>query len=1027
LYFGNSYGILVYDGLFWSNISVNDGTVYSLDANQEGIVFVGGLDEIGYLHSNRIGKQEYVSLLPYLSDSIYDFGEIWQIHATSSGVFFKADEYLFKWTGDTMVTWHTDNRFHTSFYVNKDLYVHEENRGLLIMHDDSLKLTEGGERFANIGITGMIPFKETGILIFTENEGIFHMISKTETGSIKLIRHFNEIDNFIFGNTITCAIRVNFNQFAVGSQKGAIIYDQSTDHVDILNYTSGLQDEVIYNMHLDRRGNLWMALSNGISMSPVGTPVTSFGSNAGIKESVEGICRFRNKLFLSTILGTYYLDTYPSGKDINNVKANHLYDQAGFRKIEELVSECYACTRFLYGDEELLLVATYSGISQIDRDFKTEEILECYPWFIYQSKINPERVIIANEDGIISIYRNDGKWITEPFLEKIDENCHIVAEDHKGNAWIGTESSGKLYRIEYREPGDENKPHFTVFDSTNNLPEGDIYVKMYNDEMIFGTSEGLYRYNEQENRFYPDQSFGKEFCSESRSIHRISVDHEGYLWLVTYNNTTEEYETGYLIPSYDGSYTWVNEPFLSFSKGVIHSIFHDPNGVTWLGGPNGLYRYDRKIKKNYKIDYHTIIRKVSIKGDSLVFAGTFTNTDGYPTLQQNPWEIPEINYRFNSIAIEYAAPNNEDGSPVLFSYYLEGYEKGWHDWSTEYRREYTNLHENEYTFHVKARNLYNHESSEANYTFIIQAPWYRTIPAIICFVLMGAGIFWLIVILYTRSLRTIIRERTTEIREQKELIEDKNRDIMDSITYAQRIQSAMLPPGDYIDGLFPERFILYLPRDIVSGDYYWMIEKNGKIICVTADCTGHGVPGAMMSMMGMSYLNEIAFKEHEMHSDEILNQLRSQIVNSLRQKGIEGESQDGMDMALYIMDMDNKTLEFSGAQLPLYIFRKQELQIIKPDKMPIGISSKITTPFTRHDLNLETGDILYTFSDGYQDQFGGPQNKKFMIRNFRQLLTDIHNKPMRRQKNLLKKRLEDWKLESNCEQVDDITVLGVKI
>jgi len=364
---------------------------------------------------------------------------------------------------------------------------------------------------------------------------------------------------------------------------------------------------------------------------------------------------------------------------------------------------------------------------------------------------------------------------------------------------------------------------------------------------------------------------------------------------------------------------------------------------------------------------------------------------------------------------------------VLFSHYLEGFEKEWHDWSVEYRREYTNLPERTYTFHVKAKNLFNHVSEETTYRFMIKPPWYRTIPVIIAFVLIGVAIFWMIVVLYTRRLRTVIRERTTEIREQIELIEDKNQDILASITYAQRIQSAMLTPGDYIDGLFPERFILYLPRDIVSGDYYWMIDKGGRIICVTADCTGHGVPGAMMSMMGMSYLNEITSKEELLHSDEILNQLRSKIVDSLRQKGVQGESQDGMDLALYIVDMDHKMLEYSGAQIPLYLFRDQELMVTKADKMPIGISSKLSSPFTRHVIKLQEGDVLYTFSDGYQDQFGGPRNKKFMIRQLRELLYDIHTRPMRQQKNLLLKRLNDWKAESNCEQVDDITVLGIKI
>jgi serine phosphatase RsbU (regulator of sigma subunit) len=1029
LYFANNNGILVYDGIFWKNISVKeDENVYSLDIDKNGIIYVGGQDEIGYLQTNSIGEQEYISLLGYLDESKYGFGKVWKTHATDNGVYFKADEYLFKWTGDTIVSWKTVNRFHTSFYLDGNLFIGEENRGLMKMRNDSLILVPGGAKFKNILIKGMITDRESGVLIFTESEGIFHMLLGDESESIKLVRHFNEIDNFMFENFITCAIRVNENQFAIGSQgKGVIIYDQTIDQFDFLNFSSGLQDEVIYNMHLDRRGNLWMALSNGISMSPVGTSVTFFGYNSGIKESVEGICRFRNKLFVATILGTYYLDNYQTSNDIPDIIYNPLYNRPGFRKIEDIVDECYASTCFSNGNENLLLIATYSGISEIDENFNAKQILECYPWFIFQSKKYPERVIIANEDGVESIYRRNGNWIQEPYIEEIEDDCRIVDEDPDGNVWIGTMNTGKAFRISYNKPGIGTEPGITQYDSTHSLPEGDIYIKLFGDKLIFGTSEGIYRFNESENRFYPDTSFGVEFSSKSRSIHRISVDYEGSLWMVTYNNLTKEYETGYFVPANDGNYTWVKEPFLSFSKGVIHSIFHDPNGVSWMGGPDGLFRYDRRIRKDYELDFNALLRNITIKGDSQIFAGTFTDANSFPALNQNPDEIPVIANRYNSIAFEFSAPTNEDGTPVLFNYYLEGFDEGWHEWSTEYRREYTNLRERTYTFHVKARNLYDHESTVNSYTFIIKPPWYRTIPALVSFILGGIGIIWLIFVLYTRGLRAIIRERTAEIRKQKELIEEKNQDIMGSINYAQRIQSALLPPGDYIDTLFPERFILYLPRDVVSGDYYWMIEKKGRIICVTADCTGHGVPGAMMSMMGMSFLNEITSMDDELHSDEILNQLRSQIVAALRQKGVEGESQDGMDMTLYILDSKKRTLEFSGANLPLYLFRNGELQIIQPDKMPIGISSKLNIPFSRNNLNLETGDSLYTFSDGYQDQFGGPKKKKFMIRNLRQLLCDIHTKPMTQQRILLKKCLDEWMGESNCGQVDDITIIGIKI
>jgi tetratricopeptide (TPR) repeat protein len=269
------------------------------------------------------------------------------------------------------------------------------------------------------------------------------------------------------------------------------------------------------------------------------------------------------------------------------------------------------------------------------------------------------------------------------------------------------------------------------------------------------------------------------------------------------------------------------------------------------------------------------------------------------------------------------------------------------------------------------------------------------------------------------------KKANSELAQKNTLITEQKKEITDSIQYASRIQNALLPPGDYIDKLIPERFIVYFPRDIVSGDYYWITEMNGKIICVTADCTGHGVPGAFMSMLGIAFLNHILIQQDELHTDEILNDLRSHVIASLHQTGKEGESQDGMDVALYIIDLEKMKLEFSGANISLYLFRDSELTEFKADKMPIGIHVKSDIPFTRHSVDLLKSDMLYTHTDGFADQFGGPLQKKFMIKNFKNVLAEIHNRPVEEQKQKLVNVFNDWK--NGFEQVDDVLVVGVRI
>ena len=239
----------------------------------------------------------------------------------------------------------------------------------------------------------------------------------------------------------------------------------------------------------------------------------------------------------------------------------------------------------------------------------------------------------------------------------------------------------------------------------------------------------------------------------------------------------------------------------------------------------------------------------------------------------------------------------------------------------------------------------------------------------------------------------------------------------------------MLPPETYINELINENFILYKPRDIVSGDFYWIKQVNQYIVLVAADCTGHGVPGAFMSMLGMSYLNEIVQRREITQANEVLNELRKQVKHSLRQHGQRDESKDGMDMALCVIDLKDMQMQYTGAHNPLYLIRdvdgRPELREIKADIMPVGFYQGKDKTFTNHDIQLEMGDTFYIFSDGFIDQKGGKDNKKFMSKNFKNLLLEIQDQPMLDQKDVLDKTLTDWMGDNS--QMDDILVIGIRV
>ena len=285
--------------------------------------------------------------------------------------------------------------------------------------------------------------------------------------------------------------------------------------------------------------------------------------------------------------------------------------------------------------------------------------------------------------------------------------------------------------------------------------------------------------------------------------------------------------------------------------------------------------------------------------------------------------------------------------------------------------------------------------------------------------------------------RDEIEEQRDFVIKQRDKISDQNRHITDSIIYAERIQRAVLTPTEILDSLLSEYFILYKPRDIVSGDFYWATKKDNKIIIAAADCTGHGVPGAFMSLLGISFLNEIVnkisiSKGQEVKANLILNSLRKAVKTSLRQTGKFEETKDGMDIALCVIDIENMKFQYAGANNSLLFVRDGELTQYKADKMPVGIYLNEKESFTNNEFSFQKGDSFYISSDGYIDQFGGEQGRKFMSGKFKKLVLENQNLSMIEQKVLFEKTFDNWvnypvTNGENFAQIDDVLVIGFKL
>ena len=707
---------------------------------------------------------------------------------------------------------------------------------------------------------------------------------------------------------------------------------------------------------------------------------------------------------------------------------------ASFEKIPSINEECWDVLSFRHKNYSTLLAASNGNIYSIDG--KNVSALFSYgPWVLHQSKFDSSRIFLGLANGFASIYREGTKWMDEGTILEIKENIRSIAEDKDGNVWLGHDFG--VIKVNFTGKAGSTRKNNTTqsytyikYGTTSGLPEGSVEVEDFNGKILFFTAKGIYKAEGE--KFYPDHTFGEAFADGSYQIHRASLDKQsGKIWLETYYTEKNKFEFGFLQKNKEGSYDWVTTPFLPYSDEIINVIFHEGNGITWFGGAAGLFRYNANEDTDESKPFVSIIRKVTIGKDSILYNGASFDSTKSSSLIQNSSLKYKLPFANNSVMLEFSSLDFINENAEQYTYYLEGFDNRWSNWKHETKAVYTNLPEGNYIFHVKAKNMFNQESSEAMYEFVILPPWYRTWWAYVLYILLSIGFIWGIVTYFSHGLKRIIRERTAEVVKQKEEIEYKNRNITDSINYAKRIQEAILPPQELMRSRFPESFILYRPKDIVAGDFYWFAEKDRKFIIAACDCTGHGVPGAFMSLISYSLLNEVLLEKKFTNPATALDAMKKGIIKSLGQTGLEGEQKDGMDMSLVSLEVMlegnkvNNKLSYAGANNSLYLIRKGELIELTADKMPIGIYLGIDKPFTNKEMLLEQGDTFYMFSDGYADQFGGAKGKKFTKKRYKELLLSMQHEPMSNQKNILENTMDTWLGE--LQQIDDVLVMGIRI
>ena len=1060
MYFGNNNkGVLEYDGEEWRNISVpNDPIIRSLVTGDDGVVYVGAESAFGFLAPNKLGDMQYHSLSDTIDKEIIGGAPVWRTYYYEGEVYFCTYSVIFIYNpelDEISILETTENAFF-SFLVDSTLYLLDWGQGLMSYENGKFSTVKGGDFFIEKFIAGLVKYDDSKLLIGAYDRGVY-LFDKLS----------GEVDHSFlepglqehFMNGIITYIRPLKNKFVVSSlYNGLVILNHDGKATEIVSKDEGLIDEdityVYSNDRLKGSGPLWLANWMGISKLETHNPFRHFTESSGFEGFISDIVVFNNYLFVSTFSGLYYKNSNSTTTRFISIPATrdqtiwHLHVFKPSPNVELLLAS---------SDTKTYVVDQHMNVSSlVDLVINPHEGLqereEYSGRYLVQDPKHPD-IIYTGRGSVVGLQYKRGKWEEILRIENLSgETLNKITIDKYEFLWTNTDRQVFRIDISLKHPSS-----IKIFTEEDGLPANDnnkVFLDPDSEEVILGTVDGFYRYNYFRDTIVRDTVHNRILPEGRNLIRAFTKDGNGDYW---YSFENEHSGWSELVARKNENILEVVQdvPFQRLPNVSTDVIFSDPDRGIWLGKSNELYHFDNSFTRNDTFSYRALIRKVSISNDSLLFNGTNFSEDGTGKqileLVQAEETQPMIQHRYNNIEFRWAAPFFEQEEEIKYRYWLEGFDKEWSEWGDASLKDFTNLPFGDYTIHVKARNVYGDESLPAFYSFTILRPWYSTYVAIIIYILLSGLTVYIIIKLYTRRLKQenirlegIIEERTAEIRKQKE-------ELTDSIEYASRIQRALLPPDRLMEDHSQEHFILFRPRDIVSGDFYWMALKNEKLIIVAADCTGHGVPGAFMSMLGMTFLDEIVIKAEITSTQEILEQLREHVITSLKQSGksIEESTKDGMDLSMVSIDIHTHEIQYSGAYNPLYLVRKltriekaklkkgEELDLprgsiydekhlllqIRADQMPIGISEK-TIPFKATTFKDE-GFNIYMFSDGFLEQFGGPRGKKFMSKNFKKLILELQSVPMNDQGSALEKVLLGWMGE--ISQIDDILVMGIRM
>ncbi|MBA3681867.1 MAG: SpoIIE family protein phosphatase [Bacteroidetes bacterium] len=1008
IFSANSSGVLIYDGYSWKNTKIQgEPTITSISISNNNEIFIGcDNGDFGVFNQDKRGIYQFFSFKNNIPGNFKPGEPIKFICSLNDKTYFLSEEVLIEYAGGEFKTFLPVNRFHIRpIIMGKHLFIEDMDNGLLVLSAGVLKPVVKTEALSTRKYYFTYKLSDKEYAIGFRGLGMFKSVYNATSPELSEFTQINDApcNTELIEAEIVNGFALNNGNFVVTSNKaGAFILDKELKIINRLNSKTGVYDENIKAGYEDVNGNIWLALNYGISFVEVKSPLRKFTRKNGINGVVQSSTIYNNVLYIATDKGVFYFDS----KDYLFKQLDNFNEQ----------------TWYILNYQNKLFFSSNSGLYVYNgKTIKTAHQSEYGTIYYMLNDPYQPNVLYCGHDNGVDVLNISGEKTSYIKSYILNTDVRSLASDNNKNIYFGTSDKG-IYFLNYK-----NSYLLDSLQLKDGLPDlKENYVFSYNKKLLVGTDEGIYSLEEKTGNKY--------VCIKDPQLWSLTSDGQIFRAAefkgdVICNQTAKSQNGEYLnqsiyLKKQDNGFSKINSSLNHLKYIKANLINYDTLGKQlFISCDEGLFLLNGELN-DVKKDYRLFISSIEAKTDTVI---------------QNIFETgrtldTKIGYSKNDIKIFPGFTSFEDNNLTEFSYYLKGKEEKFTDWKKGKEFKYDNLQEGDYTFYLKARNAFSNDIKEINFSFTILPPWYRTWWAYTIYFIIFCLFIYIVVRLYTKRLKSqnikleeTVKLRTATIEEQVHLLADQKKEITDSINYAQRIQESVLPSLKEIDTTYHDGFIFFQPKDIVSGDFYWFYKiNNNEFLIACADCTGHGVPGAFMSMICSNKLSEACFETTE--PAKILFLANNAIKDVLKQN-VEtiGKSKDGMEIALIKYNIQTKKVTYTGAHRPLWIIKAgtKEFVEIKPTKASVASFTEYNFEYQQHEIELETNDSIFMTSDGFPDQFGGADGKKFMAKNMKAFLQEISTLPTDKQKIVVADKINNWM--GPHEQVDDLLVIGLKV